>query len=333
MLRWSVRLGVLALLHAAAAVAAAEDPTPLPAGSEIQLFVENDMLARTDRYYTNGIKLGLGMPLDILQAPAQWLLERIAPLAGDIHLGLFAGQNLYSPKSITVAAPQPADRPWAAWLYLGGVAQRAHGKRLDTVEVDVGMVGPAALGRQVQSNWHRLIGSPQPQGWHNQIPNEPAFLASYLQKRKYVWRDCEIIPHGGVTLGTVMTLARAGGIARYGHNMTGYGPDTVEPGGAMLQSMHSANEAVAAERFEWYVFVGLDQRLVARNIFLDGTAMRASPGVERRRHVYDLLAGISLRRDKLRLSLTRVRRSEEFATHFGAGGRQTFDSINLGLEF
>jgi lipid A 3-O-deacylase len=81
------------------------------------------------------------------------------------------------------------DRPWAAWLYLGGVAQRARDNRLDTVEIDLGLVGPSALGREIQSGWHRLIGSPQPCGWHNQIPNEPAFLVSYLTKSKHLPRQ------------------------------------------------------------------------------------------------------------------------------------------------
>ena len=35
-------------------------------GSEIQLFVENDMLAHTDSYYTNGIKFGIGIPGETL---------------------------------------------------------------------------------------------------------------------------------------------------------------------------------------------------------------------------------------------------------------------------
>lgn len=67
-----------------------------PEGSEFQLFVENDLLARSDRYYTSGIKLG-------------------------------------------------------------GVAQRAKENHLDTVEIDLGLVGPSALGRDVQAGWHRLI--------------------------------------------------------------------------------------------------------------------------------------------------------------------------------
>jgi hypothetical protein len=330
-------LALFALSAALTAPAAAQ--LRPPQGSEFQLFIENDMLARTDRYYTNGIKFGGGAPFELLQLPATELLEQLAPKDGSaIHVGLFAGQNLYTPKSIKISAPQPFDRPWAAWLYLGGVAQRAKANRLDTVEIDLGLVGPSALGKEVQSGWHRLIGSPQPAGWHNQIPNEPAFLVSWLAKSKYALgssggMDLELIPHGGATVGTVMMLARGGGILRFGRHMTGFGPDTIEPGGSMLQNMRRDIEPGRAQGIEWYAFAGLDHRLVAHNIFLDGAVFRNSPGVRHRPHVYDFTAGLSLRIDALRISLTRVRRSEEFFTAAGGGGWQKFDSLNLGIEF
>ncbi len=328
---------LLALLAASASSLGAP-PRP-PEGSEFQLFIENDMLASSDRYYTNGIKFGGGVPLDILQVPAAELLRQLAPVGGStVHLGMFFGQNLYTPRSITTSTPQPFDRPWAAWLYLGGVAQRAKDNRLDTVELDVGIVGPSALGREVQSGWHKLINSPEPMGWHTQIPNEPAFLVSYLAKSKHVLGspagiDLEVVPHGGITVGTVMTLARGGGIVRLGRHMTGFGPDTIEPGGAMLQNMRRDIEPGRSNNLEWYVFAGVDHRLVAHNIFLDGTVFRDSPSVQRRPHVYDLTLGFSMRIDPVRFSLTRVQRSEEFYTASSRGGRQTFDSINLGIEF
>ncbi|MBL8490513.1 MAG: lipid A deacylase LpxR family protein, partial [Rhodocyclaceae bacterium] len=268
----------------------------------------------------------------VLHAPARDLLDRFAPGAGDeVRAGLFLGQNLYTPRAIGIAAAQPFDRPWAAWLYLGAVAQRAREGRLDTVEIDVGMVGPAALGRQVQTAWHRLIGAPKPLGWANQLPDEPAFLASYLQKRRYGGGRLDLVAHAGITAGTVMTLGRLGGMVRFGQNLSGFGPDTVEPGGAMLQG-HERGPGRAGSG-EWYVFAGVDQRLVARNIFLDGTFFRDSPSVERRRHVYDLSAGFSLRLENVRLSFTRLRRSEEFRTPLGGGGVQRFDSLNIGIDF
>ena len=330
-------IALLVLL--AALVPSAGAQSRPPEGSEFQLFVENDMLARADRYYTNGIKLGGGVPFDLLQFPAAELLRQLTPKdSGKIHLGLFVGQNLYTPQSISISQPQPQDRPWAAWLYVGGAAQRTKDNRLDTVEIDLGLVGPSALGREVQSGWHRLIGSPQPMGWHNQIANEPAFLVSYFGKTKHnlgsrSGLELELIPHGGATLGTVMTLARAGGILRLGQHMTGFGPDTIEPGGAMLQNMRRDIESGRTHKFEWYVFAGLDHRLIAHNIFLDGTVFRNGPSVRHRPHVYDLTAGLSLRISAVRISVTRVRRSEEFFTAAKSGGPQTFDSVNLGIEF
>ena len=308
-------------------------------GSELQLFIENDMLAHSDRYYTNGIKFGIGIPGDTLaEIFCNSAKLALAPFSGGserLHFGWFLGQNLYTPKVITVGTPQPNDRPWAAWLYLGGVAQRVSNRstRLDTVEIDIGMVGPPALGDQIQTGWHRLIGASKPQGWDNQIPGEPALLISYVQKRKYGSPNFDVVPHFGVTVGNVFTLARAGAIARIGINMSGFGPDSIEPGGAMLQNTRDTADPESRRRFEAYGFFGFDGRLIARNIFLDGTIFRDSPSVGKRNVVHDFTIGASVRYRAFRISLTRILRSEEFYTARGGGGTQAFDSLNLGIEF
>jgi hypothetical protein len=331
----SLALGAIAACLLAPSGALAAEPPP-SAGAEVQLFVENDVWAHTDRYYTSGLKLGVGHQADVisqaLKLPSQWLLDRFSDGA-ETHFGLFFGQNLYTPKRIEVAAPQPFDRPWSAWLYAGAVVQRERGEQLDSAEFDLGMVGPAALGEAVQTRWHKLVGSPRPLGWDNQGRSELAFLASYLHKRKLGGSRADLVPHAGFMLGTVMTAARAGGIVRLGANLGGFGPDSIEPGGAMLQNTRRGAASGGRPDFEWYAFLGVDHRLVARNIFLDGPLFRDGPGVERRTHVFDASRGLSLRYKWLRLSLTRVRRSEEFATPLGGGGKQVFHSLNVGLEF
>ena len=327
--------------RAVAAALPAILPTEPVEGAELQFFVENDFLAGTDRYYSNGLKLGGGIPCARLQVPAQASLERLIDAGDATHLGLFVGQNLYTPPNIKISGPQLGDRPWAAWAYVGGVAQQTRGDRLHTVELDVGVVGPVALGEAVQTGWHKLIGAPRPRGWDNQIRNELAFQLAYLGKQRYDFGVMDFIPHAGVTVGTVTTLARLGGLVRIGQNMGGFGPDTIEPGGALLQNMRRANERLRTDG-EWYVFAGVDHRWVAHSIFLDGSLLRSNgraaetvASIDRRAHVYDLTAGVSVRWQALRVSLTRVRRSPEFSASGSgeSGGRQTFDSINVGVEF
>ncbi len=81
------------------------------------------------------------------------------------------------------------------------------------------------------------------------------------------------------------------------------------------------------------MFGGVDARLVGHNIFLDGSLFRDGPGVQRRDHVHDFISGLSMRIDRVRFSVARVKRSEEFRTPVSNGGKQRFYSINVGYEF
>jgi len=358
------RLGQLLLLAAAlhglpaaAAEEKTEEPGPglfycLQKGSEIQVFIENDSFGATDQYYTNGIKFGCGIPANRVSAlfslPPNELLRTITDGAEN-HFGLFLGQNLYTPRDITIAAPQPNDRPWAAWLYVGAVAQSVKEEKLEsgitegrlhTVEFDLGFVGPPALGRQIQTFWHEhIVDAPEPKGWGNQVRAEPGFMISYLHKRRYGNSSgVQFVPHAGLSLGTIMTFARLGGIVRVGQNMSGFGPDGIEPGGAMLKNARFPRDSEGRATgkgggFEWFAFVGVDGRAIGHNIFLDGSLFRDGPSVKRRDMVYDITAGVSARFDQLRVSVTRIKRSEEFTSPAGGGGRQRFYSVNIGIEF
>ena len=338
---------VLLALTAANAGAQQSDWMEKHRGAEVQLFLDNDKWAGSDRYYTNGIKIGFGVSASRIPGggmsasaiDAFGALLNCGPVENR-NAGVFVGQNMYTPRDISLTTPQPSDRPWAGWLYAGLVyqAQRTCGAKseaLDTIEVDVGVVGRAAQGEDVQNWWHRIINVPEARGWDNQIPDELAVLLTYLHKQK--WKQSahlEVIPHVGFGVGTVMTFARAGGMVRVGRNMTGFGPDRIEPGGAILQNFRTrAKPCPRVTLCEYYGFVGAEGRAVAYNIFLDGTVFRESPSVDRTPLVYDFTVGFSLRFDLLRFTMTRVTRSEEFTTPLRGGGKQTFHSFNLGFEF
>ena len=63
--------------------------------------------------------------------------------------------------------------------------------RLDTLQVDLGVIGPAAGGEFVQNNFHRLIGVARANGWANQLHNEPTIGSGFRAALAH-W------PHGGV---------------------------------------------------------------------------------------------------------------------------------------
>jgi len=338
---WRSVSACLPALFALLAGPAYATETPAPPidlrGSEIQIFIENDSFRSSDQYYTNGIKIGGGIPAAkvsrFFTRPPNALLDAITDGASN-HFGLFFGQNMYTPRDITIAAPQPNDRPWAAWLYVGAVAQSVKDDHLHTVEFDLGVVGPPALGRQVQTAWHNLVDAAEPKGWDNQIRTEPGFLLTYLHKRRYGDSSgVQLVPHIGASIGTIATFARAGALIRAGQNMTGFGPDGIEPGGAMLKNTRRQQDEGRARPYEWFVFAGADGRLMGHNTSLDGSLFRSGPGVATLDYVYDLLTGLSMRIDAVRVSVTRIKRSEEFYTPLGGGGKQSFYSINLGLEF
>src|SRR3546814_21189367 len=86
---------------------------------------------------------------------------------------------MYTPSDITVADPDPEDQPYAGWLYgtAGLINDLATGEGTRTqtsVQLSLGVVGPAALGEQVQKALHTVIDSPEPQGWDHPLRNEPA---------------------------------------------------------------------------------------------------------------------------------------------------------------
>ena len=183
-----VALCITALLIAHAPSGYAES------SGEIQVFIENDFLAGTDRYYSNGLKIGFGAQPEAWPAPVQHWLESVLTsldLGQDkkYEQGFFLGQNIYTPRDIKTSEAQPNDRPWAGWLYAGWVLQHLDPDHrapvLDTLELDVGVIGPPALAKQVQTQWHKLIGAPEPRGWAHQLPAEPGFMVGYLKKWKF----------------------------------------------------------------------------------------------------------------------------------------------------
>jgi lipid A 3-O-deacylase len=299
------------------------------------LTVENDLFGKgTDQNYTNGIRLGWfeagEKPLGITNN-----LEKILPFL-DINettsVAYSVGHNLYTPKAVESPLQDPNDRPWASFLYSSIAMATLAKNHLDEYEITLGVVGPLALGEPIQKKWHKLINSTTPRGWDNQIKNEPGIILSWQRRWPETWYAdlggtfLSFTPHAGVTAGNIYTYANAGSTIKFSpeNNRWADKPLSVRP------SIPGTGYFPASERMGWELFLGLEGRAVARNIFLDGNTFADSHSVDRKILVADASAGVALTWGQTRLSYTLVYRTKEFNKQDDAA---IFGAVSLGYNF
>src|SRR3546814_15174227 len=91
---------------------------------------------------------------------------------------------MYTPDDVALRNPPLDDRPYAGWLYgsVGLIAET--GRRLDQLELTLGVVGPASLAEQTQKLIHEITDSQEPRGWDTQLENEPGGVLHYTRSRR-----------------------------------------------------------------------------------------------------------------------------------------------------
>jgi hypothetical protein len=329
--------GAAAALAAALPGAAFAD-RPAEEKGTFSIAVENDSLSSgADDNYTSGIKIAYVSPS---AGVPDWLegaggFTRALSGSDPDFWGVAIGQSIFTPEDISAVPAPPDQHPYAGWLYMqlmvGVEEEREPGRRaryLDTYELELGIVGPSALGEEAQSGIHQILGAPEPLGWDSQLHDEFAFAVSFDRR----WRaarlfgnflgglEADLTPSAGVTLGTLRTEARLGAIARIGQRIDNdYGPPRVRPSLAGV-------EHFAGGPLSWSLFAGAQARAVARNLFLDGNTFEDSASVERTPYVGDFQAGFSISAGDWRLAYTYVWRTEEFETQ---DARQDFGALAL----
>jgi len=336
----------------AADAAALATPEVPPRHGSLTFYTENDKyFAGTDQAYTNGFKLSYLSPDlrslvgDDTLAPARWFARSLGRLVPEGHVykaGFSLGQNIYTPVDTRTTAYQPDDRPYAAWLY-GGVALHVfypdslggRADRLDVFEINAGIVGPSALGDDVQNGFHDLIDVEHAEGWNNQIRDEPGVNLVYERKYRFSTAEArdgwgaDFIPHAGVCLGNVFTYANAGAELRAGWRMPAdFGSNLIRPSGD--PSSHTGARPDGRPRFGVFLFGAFDGRAVARDITLDGNSFKDGPSIHKEPLVADLYAGVGLTTPYLQLRYAQAFRTKEFK---GQRHSQVFGSISATIIF
>lgn len=292
--------------------------------------VENDVFAGSDRHYTSGLRVAY-----VTGAVAPTQLEQFITggraSEGTFRRGLAASQTLYTPEYYLRETPHDHEHPYAGNIFGEYAALTEKDGRFDLVTLEVGVIGPWALGEETQNWFHRTMGAYEANGWAHQIDNEVTANLAYDWKGAPILSgraggiDVEVTPTAGASLGTVAVNARIGGMLRIGNALQpNFGPARIRP------SLTGSGQFTRAKDVDWFAFVGVQGRAVAHDIFLDGSLFdEDSPSTPKNTYVGDIQSGFAITWGGTQLSWTYVHRTERFEAQNGADG---FGALTLSFK-
>lgn len=269
-------------------------------GGRLALVEDNDLFSggtTRDRDYSQGARI------EYTRAPAlaaDWerrLLVALEPLqwtrpdADDPRQRAaahtwFLRQRIFTPGELESSAYQPDDRPYAGWLELGlartdlwlDADDTRRRDRLERLSLTVGTTGSASLARETQIGYHNWIDEPRPNGWRNQIPDEPTLGIESLTRTRWLFLDSDPARDGAFEfdssweadwrLGNGETSAGAGLLLRLGADLPR--AEGLETDGPWQDPDGSG-----------FVFLRLGGRGVLWDVTLDGTLFSGGPSIER----------------------------------------------------
>ncbi|HXZ48637.1 MAG TPA: lipid A deacylase LpxR family protein [Usitatibacter sp.] len=299
----AVRAAAAAIAACAAAGAAAAGEAE---AARWYVQVDNDAFYGTDRWYTSGVRIA-----------------RVAQRGGHaLEWGLL--QEIYTPEAKRI---NPIDRPPAARLLATFARHDRDERAWRTLEVDAGVAGPNALGRQAQDLVHRVFPAPH-EDWSQQRPNRVDVQAVYADSRTLplLEEDWERLKANyGAVLGSQLTYAHAGLEWRVGR-----GAATTMSSPVLRFAATPPLAAGDSREPGWSAFVAADARDVIRNRLLERRADSPLPPLQDRRWVGRFSVGVDWIHRCGTVSLAMVIDTREFE---GQRRNQGFGSLVLELPF
>ncbi len=292
--------------------------------------IENDAVAGTDRYYTSGLRLGY-------TSPTGKVPDFVADLGhavwgdGVQRISISLTQPLFTSSNTQISPPDPTDRPYAGELLAQVSLIQDTSDTRSVLGLDLGMVGPAAQGEEVQNGFHTLIGDTPNKGWDYQIHNEP--LVELLSER--TWRlpiaqfaglETDALPSFTAAVGNERIYAQTGLLFRIGQGLNSdFGAARIRPG------VTGSDAYLQTRPFVWYIFAGGDGQLVGHDITLNGNSFESSRSVPINPVVGEAEAGLAVIVAGVRITYTEIVQTAEF--HHQRGGLFQFGAVNISAKF
>lgn len=154
-----------------------------------RMYYENDLVAATDENYTQGSSFEFVAPM-FRRNPLNHLFY--TPKDVEIRFGLALEHISFTPAKYELIAIQFGDRPFASCIMLKSfmIASDTVKATRFTSSFNIGVIGPAALGKEIQVGIHKAIGNKIPLGWRHQIKND--IIINYqvdYEKQLFRYRD------------------------------------------------------------------------------------------------------------------------------------------------
>ncbi len=325
----------------------AECPKDVKKLKTFSLCFENDLFGNSDKGYTNGTKLSW-VSQDLTEYAEsgrlpKWSLPYVRKipfintpgLQRNITLSL--GQNIYTPEHIENKELIKDDRPYAGWTYFGAAFHSKNYMHMDSLGIQIGLVGPESFAEQTQKFVHRVRGSQRPEGWDHQLKNELGMAVIYDHKTRIMRAnhsgiDIDAIAHAGGAIGNVYTFADTGMEVRWGLNIpSDFGTSMVRPSGDSNAPVNAGDPRTSCvKKFSLYMFTLVNGYVMLHNIFLDGNTFTDSHSVDKKYFVGEIGAGIGLVYHRYKLSYTHILRTKEFNRQDSA---QVFGSITFSFTY
>lgn len=172
---------------------------------------DNDYFAATDENYTQGYSLEVVAPF-LKVNPANKLFFK--PTETENRYGLAVEHIGFTPNRFELPEIQEGDRPFAAAIVLRSflIATNLESRQRFYSALSVGLIGPGAFGKEMQTAIHEATGNKIPLGWDNQVKND--LVVQYevgVEKQMLRYTDIfSLQVNATARLGTLFTNASAG---------------------------------------------------------------------------------------------------------------------------
>jgi len=191
----------------------------------------NDFFAGSDGHFTNGASFSW---LEDKKKSDNIYTNMLLSLAHKISLPLDSSKNynagisleqiIVTPENIDAKTVQHNDFPYAGYLSISSFLFEWDHDSFNEYRVEVGVMGKYSGAEFIQKNFHKIIGSEQPQGWNTQLSTRYT-LNFLLQRGIKSWQgnltntlQADWCNHYGITAGNFNVSAFGGSSIRIGKN-------------------------------------------------------------------------------------------------------------------